>query len=164
MRPLKEHDEDEQEDPEYEYSNKWRIPIGFPARRRASVEAGDVLAEAEAVVREYIEAEAVAGIREPIRAAAAEVKQRWTLDDPVITNEQLRALLALALESALVVGASALLAKGLGSSSSVVSTLEGQLSTLFKRRSMMRAKGAPGLGFTENWTEVIQTLATESGN
>lgn len=158
FRPLKEHEEEEYEDE----GEPFKIPrIMGPERRRENATRGQILAEAEAVVREYIQAEAAVKVPEPVRVAAAEVKKRWTLEDPVISSGQLRGLFALALESALVVGASVLLAKGFGSSSGVALNLEQQLSTQFKRRSMKRGRGAAGQGFMENWTETLRTLATD---
>jgi len=145
-------DEDDDEDRDEGAPESRGIPAPKfvpPGRRKASVEkwaTAGVVAEAEAIVREYQEGHVP-----------------WL--EPARTGQKsspMQAFLALALEGFLTAGAVGLLGHGLKSSMPLASRLEGQLSGLFRTRSAMQGRGGAGQGFRVDWSAKLARLSGES--
>ncbi len=143
-----------------------RVPRGVPGRRSTGAKRGDVLEQAEAVVRQYLEAEAARRITKALPGAipVGVAESAGQLAVQAVTGRgglDKQALLALALEGALIVGASALLATGPGRSLRGALTLEGLLVSVFKSQSTRRGLGQVVRGFRESFRGAVKALATE---
>jgi hypothetical protein len=170
MAPLEEHCEEDY----YEEEQIDRVPRGvreptkdrprnwWAVERKSHPQAREVIAEAEAVVREYIKVQATAGaraaIQETIGAPAVSAGgQAWGLARVAhgIRGVERKELLALALTSALTAGAIALRSTGPGRVLATGLALEGLLASVFKWRSTTQGGGAKNKGFRENFLDVV---------